>query len=93
MSEQYRLEIGKDSIRFTGDGKVAVLDAIKSLSATKEPESVWESLKDKNPQLQNICQKYAFVDSRSVPVVDEIGWRKIEAALADYVYQHVIFDM
>ena len=87
MEKQFAFNIGKNTIRFTPEGKVAVLDAIKTLYEPDEPAAVWEFIKNKRPELNNICSKYKFGQSRFVPVVDNTGWGQIEDALLDYVFE------
>lgn len=88
MTRQFTLKLDNDLIRFTPDGKVAVVDAIKALSDLGEPETVWESLKAESPEINEICQDYDFTGSKSEAVVDSRGWNKIEAALLDYILDY-----
>ena len=88
MTRQFTLKLDNDQIRFTPDGKVAVVDAIKALSAISEPESVWESLKAECPEINVLYQDYDFYDNKSKAVVDGKGWDVIEAALLDYMLDH-----
>ena len=88
MEHQFTLKLDNDPIRFTPDGKVAVVDVIKALIALGEPESVWESLKAESPEIKEIYQDYVFAESKSEAVVDGEGWEKIEVALMDYMLDH-----
>jgi len=88
MEHQFTLKLDNDLIRFTPDGKVAVVDAIKALIALGEPESVWESLKAESPEINEVYQDYDFAESKSEAVVDGEGWEKIEVALMDYMLDH-----
>lgn len=88
MERQYTVKLDNDHIRFTPDGKVAVVDAIKALSDLGEPETVWESLKAESPEINEVYQDYDFSESKSEAVVDGEGWEKIEAALLDYMLDH-----
>jgi len=87
---QFTVKFDNDHIRFTPDGKVAVVDAINALSDLGEPETVWESLKAESPEIDQVYQKYNFTESKSVAVVDGEEWEKIETALLDYMldYDH-----
>jgi hypothetical protein len=87
---QFTVKFDNDHIRFTPDGKVAVVDAINALSDLGEPETVWESLKAESPEIDQVYQKYNFAESKSVAVVDGEEWEKIETALLDYMldYDH-----
>jgi hypothetical protein len=88
MTHQFTLKLDNDQIRFTPDGKVAVVDAIKALSFLGDPETVWESLKAESPEINEVYQNYDFAESKSEAVVDGEGWEKIEAALLDYMLDH-----
>jgi len=84
----YTMELDKDRVRFTPDGKVAVVDAIKALSASKGAERIWESLKKERPEFKRLCQTYNFHENKMDSVVDGEGWEKIEDALLDYILDH-----
>ena len=88
MKRQFTVKLDNDHIRFTPDGKVAVVDAIKALSASGEPESVWESLKAECPEINELYQDYDFHENKSEAVVDGKGWDKIEAMLLDYMLEN-----
>jgi hypothetical protein len=79
------MELDGDCIRFTPDGRVAVVDAIRALSEQDGADRIWESLKQACPEFRNICQGYHFKAGQMDSVVDGHGWEKIEAALLDYM--------
>jgi hypothetical protein len=87
MKNRFAIQMGTNLVRFTPDGKVAVLDAIKALSESNDPVLIWESLKHNNPELNKICTEHKFGKSHFIPVVDNKGWNKIEDALLDYVIE------
>ncbi|MGD1967534.1 MAG: hypothetical protein PVJ35_05040 [Desulfobacterales bacterium] len=84
----YKMKLDNDSIRFTPDGKVAVVDAIKALSARDDAGGIWESLKNQYPELKEICQIYGFKEDESDCVVDGEAWQMIEDALYNYMISH-----
>jgi len=88
MPRQLTLKLDNDHIRFTPDGKVAVVDAIKALSDLGDPETIWELLKAGSPEIKGVYQDYDFAESKSEAVVDGEGWEKIETALLDYILDH-----
>ena len=81
----YKMKLDGDSIRFTPDGKVAVVDAIKALSAKNDAEQIWEALKKQCPEFKEICQRYKFKEEESDCVADGEVWQMIENALLDYI--------
>jgi len=80
------MKLDHDWVRFTPDGKVAVVDAIRALIAEDDgADRIWESLKEKCPEFEHLCQSYNFQKKRMDSVVDGHGWEKIETALLDYI--------
>jgi len=73
MEHQFTLKLDNDPIRFTPDGKVAVVDAIKALIALGTPESVWKSLKAERPEIKEVYQDYDFHENKPEAVVDLNG--------------------
>jgi len=86
--KHYSMKLDGDLVRFTPDGKIAVVDAIKALSAKKGAERIWESLKEERPEFKELCQPYIFKENTIASVVDGEGWEKIEDALLDYILEH-----
>jgi hypothetical protein len=84
----YSMKLDGDRVRFTPDGRIAVVDAIKALSAKKGAEQIWESLKEDRPEFEDLCQSYTFREDQADSVVDGEGWEKIEDALLDYILDH-----
>ena len=86
--KHYTMRLDGDSVRFTPDGKIAVVDAIKALSARNCAEGIWESLKAERPEFKGLCEGYHFQAGKVDSVVDGEGWEKIEDALLDYILDH-----
>ena len=85
MYDQVSLTIEGDTIRFTPDGRLAVVDAIAALSEDKCPSCVWEILRRNNPQLEHILENYSFGEGDPVDVADSGGWEVIQGLLLDYL--------
>jgi hypothetical protein len=83
--KHFTMDLDGDRVRFTPDGKVAVVDAIKALSAREGAERIWETLKKERPEFKNLCQPYRFRENKMDSVVDGEAWEKIEDALLDYI--------
>ena len=79
------MQLDGDRVRFTPDGKIAVVDAIRVLNAGNSPEQVWEALKQECPELKDLCQAYHFRKEGTDSVVDSEGWEMIENALLDFI--------
>ena len=74
-----------DPVRFTPDGKVSVLDAIKALTQLDCPNLLWESLKKNHPEILIHCGSHSFQKGQSLPVVDVAGWDMLWTVLIDYL--------
>jgi len=42
-------------LRFNPDGKVSVIDAIRAVSSSNHPYSIWENLKAEHPEILIYC--------------------------------------
>ena len=51
MEQTLVAQFDDDRIRFTPEGKVFVLDAIKALTQSEHPKDLWESLNTKYPEI------------------------------------------
>jgi hypothetical protein len=74
-----------DPVRFTPDGKVSVLDAIKALTQLDCPRYLWDDLKRNHPEILRHCGSYSFQKGQSLPVVDNAGWDMLSTVLIDYL--------
>jgi hypothetical protein len=86
--KHYMMKLDGDRVRFTPDGKVAVVDAIKALSAVEGAERIWQSLKKERPEFKDLCERYNFQEDKIDSVVDGESWGKIEDALLDHLVDH-----
>ena len=86
--KHYMMKLDGDRVRFTPDGKVAVVDAIKALIAVEGAERIWQSLKKERPEFKDLCGRYNFQEDKIDSVVDGESWGKIEDALLDYIVDH-----
>ncbi len=83
--EMVNLTLDQDEIRFTPEGKIAVIDAIEALTGASDGFSVWQDMIDGNPELNAWCDTYHFPKAESTLVVGRKGWEKVEALLFDYI--------
>ena len=86
--KHYMMKLNGDRVRFTPDGKVAIVDAIKALIAVEGAERLWQSLKNERPEFKDLCERYNFQEDKIDSVVDGESWGKIEDALLDYIADH-----
>jgi hypothetical protein len=85
MPKKFVLSLKENSVRFTPNGEIAVIDAIKVLSESDTAEEIWKRLKDENPEILSHCKRFHFSKSKSDMVVDSQGWEQIETLLFDYI--------
>lgn len=83
MKSYVTLQLDDDKIRFTPDGRIAVVDAIGALSDAECPTCIWEALKRNNPQLIGLCADYSFREKENVVVADSESWMIIQTLLLD----------
>ena len=57
-------------LRFTPDGKVSVIDAIRAVSSSNHPYSIWENLKAEHPEILIYCEGYSFQGEHPVSGTD-----------------------
>jgi hypothetical protein len=72
-------------LRFSPDGKASVIDAIRAVSSSNHPCSIWENLKAEHPEILIYCEDYSFQEEGSIPVIDSKGWEKVWMLLPDYL--------
>ncbi len=81
MRKDLTFDLDGSTIRFTPDGKISIIDGIKALSNSEEPEVLWDRLKGSNPDIVEYCEEFTFHKGRNVPVTDSEGWDKIQLLL------------
>ncbi|MFO7785516.1 MAG: hypothetical protein ACQET7_12640 [Thermodesulfobacteriota bacterium] len=77
MQENIILEKGEDPVRFTPDGKVAVVDAVKFMRDSDHWTDLWNKVVEENPGILQHCEKYSFENESKQLVVDSEGWERI----------------
>jgi hypothetical protein len=85
MNEPVTLEIDADTVRFTPDGKVAVIDAIGALSEADCPKCIWNDLKRSHPKISDWYTDYSFPEEENVPVASSRCWDRIQDLLLDHL--------
>ncbi len=85
MTKEFVLDLENNFVRFTPNGEIAVIDAIKALGESDTAEEIWETLKDENPEVLSHCRQFHFSKNKSATVVDGQGWEQIESLLFDYI--------
>jgi len=79
------VQLDDDPVRFTHDGRMSVLHAIKVLTCSESPELIWEELKSNHPELLDHCSDHEFRNEGSFPVIDSEGWDAMLVMLFDYM--------
>ncbi|MDX9788069.1 MAG: hypothetical protein RBT11_14910 [Desulfobacterales bacterium] len=86
MNNFVTLELEDSEVRFTPDGRIAVVDAIAALSDEIEaPDIIWEELKRTHPEINQCCNEYAFSEKETAVVADSEDWMRIQSLLLDHL--------
>jgi hypothetical protein len=85
------LSIDEHGIRFTPDGKIAVIDAISALSDMTDARHIWRDLSQNHPDIIDMCDSYTFhKKTESTPVACGETWEKIQGLLFEYLVEESI---
>jgi len=87
MEDAFVVYMDEDSLAFTEDGRVSVLDAIGMVLDSGSAIGVWEKMKQDHPEVLDHCQEHAFREQGMVSVTDKEGWEKIWMFLSDYFFE------
>ena len=83
MEQTFVVQLEDDPVRFTQEGKVVVVDAIKALTQSENPEVLWNALKRKKPEILDHCVNHSFEEGQCLMVVDKEGWEMLWVLLTD----------
>ena len=85
MDKALVVNLDSEPVRFTPDGKVSVVDAIRAVSNSNRPRTIWEDLKVEHPEILAYCEHYPFQGETSVLVANSKGWERILMLLPGYL--------
>jgi hypothetical protein len=86
MEEPFTMHLDDIPVRFTPDGKVSIIDAIKATMQSEQARAIWEAFKSDHPEVLAYCEDYPFQGKTPMPVADSAGWEMIMTLLfADLV--------
>lgn len=85
MDEQIEINMGNDPVRFTCDGKIFIMDAIRIIVPEKELDSFWNRLKEDYPDIIPNTESWITEEGESLPVVNIEGWNRILDVLPEYL--------
>lgn len=85
MNSMLTVNVDSHHVRFTPDGKVSVVDAIRAVSNSDRPLSIWEDLKIAHPAILMHCEHYSFEGEGPISVVNNEGWESIWMLLLEYL--------
>jgi hypothetical protein len=87
MERLLTVSLDQEDVRFTADGRMSVLDAIRALTLSKSPERIWRDLKDKHPKLLDHCEERRVPHQGLLTVVDGEGWDMMWTLLISYIVE------
>jgi len=85
MAQATVFTLNNEPVRFTPDGRVSVVDAIRVVTNSNSPDAIWDSLKTEHPEVLMHCENYSFQTEGPIPVVNSEGWGTIWMLLPDYL--------
>jgi uncharacterized membrane protein len=85
MQKAVVLNLVEGTVRFTHDGRVSVLDAIRAVSLTDDSHAIWGELKKEHPEILSYCEDESVGQDESVTVVNSKGWEMIWLLLPEYL--------
>ena len=85
MNEAISIELDQDTVRFTPDGRLSIIDAIEAVCATDRGEEIWHSIRNDHPEILEHCREFPMPDETAIPVIDATGWDKMQFMLIDYL--------
>jgi hypothetical protein len=87
MKQDVIVHMDSEPVRFTPDGRISVLDAIRTLCNDNCPRAIWKDIRKKYPEILRHCDQYSFQGKAFDPVVNNEGWEKLWMLLIDYVQE------
>jgi hypothetical protein len=87
MERLVTVSMDEEDIRFTPDGRMSVIDAIRALTLSRNPERIWVDLKDKHPKLLDHCEERQVIPEGLLTVVDGEGWDMMWTLLIAYILE------
>ena len=72
-------------IQSTGDGKIAILDAIYAVTGMDCARTLWQRLTSDHPEVLDYCEPHPFREGGERLVVDGQGWERISMLLIPYL--------
>ena len=85
MGQAMVFTLNNQSVRFTPDGKVSVVDAIRIVTNSNSPDAIWDTIKAEHPEVLMHCEDYSFQIEEPIPVVNSEGWETIWMLLPNYL--------
>jgi len=85
MEQALIIHLDNEAVRFTHDGKVSVLDAIRALCNSSCQGAIWGNLKREHPEILIHYEDYSFLREGPIPVVESEGLGKVWMLLLDYL--------
>ncbi len=77
MNFGFKLKLDEDVVRFSPDGKVVLLDAVKALTGREPSEALLAGMKTKLSDMAARCEERDIPGEGSVTVICSEGWLRI----------------
>ena len=87
MNQDVSFDIGDKSVKFTSEGKVSVVDAIRAVTGSGRAGHIWDQVRGEHTELLEHCEKHDFHDNGPTLVIDSEGWERLWELLPYYIFE------
>ncbi len=85
MDTLFNLKMDNEIVRFTPDGRISIVDAIRTLSGQDDSVALLDSIAATKPEILKHCEAYPSDQEEDLFVADTTAWDEIVMLLADHL--------
>jgi hypothetical protein len=87
VNQDVSFDIGDEAVKFTSEGKVSVVDAIRAVTGSEQAGNIWDQVKEEHEDLLDHCERHDFQDNGATLVIDSDGWERLWELLPYYIFE------
>ena len=87
MNQDLSLDIGDEPVKFTSEGKVSVVDAIRAVTGSEQANSIWNQMQEEHEDILDHCEQHDFQEDDTTVVIDSEGWERLWELLPYYIFE------
>ena len=87
MKSNLKLKLDDDTVRFTPEGRIFLIDVIGMLVDTPSATDFWRDLKARKPEIEAHIEYQRMSGEQMVPTTDSSGWDSVNTLLFDYLIE------